>query len=68
MKYREGTRVKCFVGYKPTEVFGTICADASYLGLVNMRGKSLVEFDKPIKMGEHLVSRTTLSNSQISRV
>jgi hypothetical protein len=67
MKYKIGTKVKCYVGNNSTEVTGIIQDDSHYKSFVNMRGKSLVKFDKPIKMGEHFVSSTTLSNCQITK-
>ncbi len=70
MRYKAGTKVFCYVGSKPTEVAATI-QDHSHLsdrGIVNMRGKSLVKFDKPVKLGDYMVESTTLVNSLISKV
>jgi hypothetical protein len=67
-KYKVGTKVWCYVGSEPTKVSGTILDSAHYNTFVNMQGKSLVEFDKPIKLGSHQVVKTTLSNQQIERV
>jgi len=68
MKYKPGTKVYCYIGSKPTEVSATIQDHSHYKGLVNMRGKSLVKFDKPVKLGDYMVESTTLANSLISKV
>lgn len=68
MKYKPGTRVYCYIGSKPTEVSATIIDHSRYKGLVDMRGKSLVEFDKPVKLGNYHVASTTLANSLISKI
>ena len=67
-KYKIGTRVKCFIGFEPTEVIGTICDGSILQRDVNMQGNSYIEFDKPVKMGVHLISRATLSNRQVERI
>lgn len=64
--YKPGTKVFCYIGNKPTEVKATIQDHSHYKGLVDMRGKSLVKFDKPVKLGDYHVVLTTLANSLIS--
>jgi len=68
MKYKIGTRVRCFIGSKPTEVLGTIADDSVYQGFVNLKGNSYIKFDKPVKLGEHLITSSTLSNSSIQKI
>lgn len=68
MKYKIGTRVKCYIGSKPTTVLGTIADDSVCRGFVNLKGKSLVQFDKPVKLGEKTITSTTLSNSLIEKI
>jgi len=68
MKYKPGTKVFCYIGDKPTEVQATILDHSHYVGLVNMNGKSLVKFDKPVKLWDYHVESTTLANSLISKV
>ena len=68
MRYKPGTKVFCYVGDKPTEVQAIILDHSHYAGLVNMNSKSLVKFDKPVKIGDYQVESTTLANSLISKV
>ena len=68
MKHKPGTKVYCYIGSKPTEVSATIQDHSHYKGIVDMRGKSLVKFDKPVKLGDYYVKSTTLVNSLISKV
>lgn len=69
MRYKPGTKVYCYIGSKPTEVQATILDHSHYTtGFVNMNGKSLVKFDKPVKLGDYQVESTTLANSSISKV
>lgn len=68
MKYKPGTKIYCYIGDKPTEVQATIQDPSHYKGLVNMLGKSLVKFDKPVKLGDYQVVSTTLANSLISEI
>ena len=68
MRYKPGTKVYCYIADKPTEVQATIQDHSHYKGLINMNGKSLVKFDKPVKMGGYHVESTTLANSLISKV
>lgn len=68
MRYKPGTRVYCYIGSKPTEVQATIQDHSHHKGFVNMRGKSLVKFDKPVKLGNYHVASTTLANSLISKI
>ena len=66
MRYKAGTKVFCYVG--KTEVSATIQDHSHFKGMVDMRGKNLVKFDKPVKLGDYLVESTTLVNSLISKV
>ena len=68
MKYKPDTKVFCYIGSKPTEVQATIQDQSHLKGFVNMNGKSLVKFDKPVKLGDYHVESTTLANSLISKV
>ena len=68
MRYKPGTKVFCYIGDKPTEVQATILDHSHYKGIVDMLGKSLVKFDKPVKLGNYHIVSTTLANSLISKV
>lgn len=68
MKYKPGTKVFCYIGSKPTEVRATIQGHSHLKGFVSMLGKSLVKFDKPVKLGGYHVLTTTLVNSLISKI
>jgi hypothetical protein len=68
MRYKAGTKVFCYIGSKPTEVQATIQDNSHLAGFVNMRGKSLVKFDKPVKLGDKTITSTTMNNSMISKV
>ena len=68
MKYKIGTKVFCYIGSKPTEVQATIQDDSHLKGFVDMRGKSLVKFDKLVRLGDRTITSKTLPNSMISKV
>jgi len=68
MRYKVGTKVYCYIGSNHTEVKATIQDHSHSQGLVNMRGQSLVKFDKPVKLGDYMVESTTLANSLISKI